>query len=156
MCYYGNGKGLSLACPHYGGTRWVVNFMLWLLYISERTLVHIAYEAGWAQEPDWTFWRIENSLSHTGMLTLDHPACNVVTLLCYPGSILSQYAVIHFCIVDQFCWVPLSKKFSVQLLNFYVAALKFTIVTVIIGLVTFVEQEFLIIMILICKVSYLF
>ena len=43
--------------------RWVVNLTPWQLYPWGRTPVHTEYEAVWAPEPVWTFWRRERQKS---------------------------------------------------------------------------------------------
>jgi len=44
----------------------VVSVTTWPLFPLERTPVSIEYEAGWAPEPVWTFWRREKYLDITG------------------------------------------------------------------------------------------
>jgi hypothetical protein len=41
------------------------------------TPVPIQYEAGWAPEPVWTFWKREKPLDPTGTRTPDHSGCSL-------------------------------------------------------------------------------
>ena len=45
------------------------------------TPVPTEYEAGWATEPVWTFWKIEKPLDPTGTGTPDHPGCSLDAIL---------------------------------------------------------------------------
>jgi len=49
----------------------VVNITLQLNLAREETLLSIEWAARWAQDPFWTIWRSEQSLSPTEILTLD-------------------------------------------------------------------------------------
>jgi hypothetical protein len=74
------------------GSIWrpMINFTLRPLYTRERNPVPIEYDAGWVQEPVWTFWRGEKSLFSTGIRTfqpvskslnrLGYPCCNGLDL----------------------------------------------------------------------------
>jgi hypothetical protein len=39
----------------------VINFIPQSLYLSERTLVPLEYDAGWVPKLGWIFWRREKS-----------------------------------------------------------------------------------------------
>jgi hypothetical protein len=49
--------------------------------------VPIELEAGWHPKLAWTFWIRENLLSLPGFKPLEHPACNLATVL----FVLSQF-----------------------------------------------------------------
>jgi len=57
----------------------VVNLTSRLPEIRKRNPVPIEYEAGWAPEPVWTFWKTDESLT-TEIRTLDSPARSPVTI----------------------------------------------------------------------------
>jgi hypothetical protein len=51
------------------------------LYHQDINLVPIKQEARWVPEPVLTFREEKKSLAHTGIQTLNNPACNLVSIL---------------------------------------------------------------------------
>jgi hypothetical protein len=51
------------------------------LLLGKEALIPFEQEVGWAPEPVWMFWKREKSLTPARILTLDHPACSLVTIL---------------------------------------------------------------------------
>jgi hypothetical protein len=56
----------------------MVNITSRPLYPRERIQVPAEYEAEWAPEPVWTFWRIEIYLASAGIRTPEFPARSLV------------------------------------------------------------------------------
>jgi hypothetical protein len=64
------------------GTRWSGQFPALAALLQEKEpLVPTEQEAGWVPELAWMFWRRERTLTPAANQTLDHPACDPVTML---------------------------------------------------------------------------
>ena len=63
------------------GARWTFQHHDLTTLIWKSIPVPIELEAGWHPELAWTFWIREDLLSLPGFKPLEHPACNVVTVL---------------------------------------------------------------------------
>lgn len=118
-------KNVKLSCPHqkaYGGSRgiaplllnfssrwrWVVNFMSYMLYVWDRTPVHL--NEWLSSEPIWTFLTKERSLAPARIRILDLPAHSpyaVLTMLLWLPMLYVLYIInncpnsdrIYFCCV---------------------------------------------------------